>query len=144
MPLVTSKIMIKGDKDKIYALIKDMTSYPRFMKNLVQVEVLETNGRTDLTHWVSEVDGRQIVWTEKDYFYPEEYKITYAQTEGDLKKMTGAWTMSETPAGVEVVLTVDFEFGVPMLAGLLNPLLVCKVRENSQSMLAAMKAQIER
>ena len=42
-----------------------------------------------------------------------------------------------------MTLSVDFEFGIPMIAGMLNPLLKKKVRENSENMLAAIKAQIE-
>ena len=37
-----------------------------------------------------------------------------------------------------------FEFGIPMIAGLLNPILKKKVRENSENMLTAVKAQIEK
>jgi coenzyme Q-binding protein COQ10 len=95
MPQVVSQLVMRGSKEKIYAVIKEMTAYPRFMPNLVSVEVLEQGENTDLTHWVSDVDGRRIVWTERDTFYPEEFRITYAQTEGDLKKMEG----SLDPAG---------------------------------------------
>ena len=143
MPQVVSQIVIQGSKQKIYDVIKDMTAYPRFMQNLLSVEILEQGENTDLTHWVSDVDGRRIVWTERDNFYPEEFKITYAQTEGDLKKMAGAWTLIDVPEGVSVTLTVDFEFGIPMIAGMLNPLLKRKVRENCVNMLRAVQKQIE-
>lgn len=143
MPQVVSQIVIQGSKQKIYDVIKDMTAYPQFMQNLLSVEILEQGENTDLTHWVSDVDGRRIVWTERDNFYPEEFKITYAQTEGDLKKMAGAWTLIDVPEGVSVTLTVDFEFGIPMIAGMLNPLLKRKVRENCVNMLQAVQKQIE-
>ena len=86
MPYVESKITIKGDGNKIYEIIKDMASYPNFMKDLVSVEILERGEDYTVSHWVSNVDGRKIVWTERDTFYPEDLKITYAQTDGDLKK----------------------------------------------------------
>ena len=143
MPQVVSQIVIQGSKQKIYDVIKDMTAYPQFMQNLLSVEILEQGENTDLTHWVSDVDGRRIVWTERDNFYPDEFKITYAQTEGDLKKMAGAWTLIDVPEGVSVTLTVDFEFGIPMIAGMLNPLLKRKVRENCVNMLQAVQKQIE-
>ncbi|MPN03383.1 hypothetical protein SDC9_150613 [bioreactor metagenome] len=58
--------------------------------------------------------------------------------------MEGEWRLTSSNDGVEVVLSVDFEFGIPMIAGLLNPILKKKVRENSENMLAAVKAQIEK
>ena len=144
MPFVKSEIVIKGEKQKIFDVIQDMASYPKFMKNLVSVEVLEKGENYDISHWVSNVDGRKIVWTERDDFYPETFKITYKQTAGDLKKMEGAWEMRDTEEGVNVSLAVDFEFGIPMIAGLLNPILIRKVRENSEDMLQAIKGEIEK
>ena len=144
MPYVESKITINGDGNKIYEIIKDMASYPNFMKDLVSVEILERGEDYTISHWVTNADGRRIVWTERDTFYPEELKITYAQTEGDLKKMEGAWTIVEQADGCEVTLAVYFEFGIPMIAGLLNPILKKKVRENSENMLNSIKEQIEK
>mgnify|MGYP000056314849 FL=1 len=144
MPFVKSDILIKGDKNAIYQVIQNMEDYPRFMESLVSVTVLERGKNYDISHWVSNVDGRKIVWTERDDFYPEDFKITYQQTDGDLKKMEGVWELNDEAEGVRVSLTVDFEFGIPMIAGLLNPLLVRKVRENSEAMLAAVKGQIEK
>ena len=97
MPYVESKITIKGEGTKIYEIIKDMASYPNFMKDLVSVEILERGEDYTVSHWVSNVDGRKIVWTERDTFYPANLKITYAQTDGDLKKMEGAWTIIGIP-----------------------------------------------
>ena len=144
MLYVESKITINGDGNKIYEIIKDMASYPNFMKDLVSVEILERGEDYTISHWVTNADGRRIVWTERDTFYPKDLKITYAQTEGDLKKMEGAWRIVEQADGCEVTLAVDFEFGIPIIAGLLNPILKKKVRENSENMLNSIKEQIEK
>ncbi len=144
MPYVEVKTVIKGQGQQIFDIVKDMPSYPKFMKDLVSVELLEVGDNYDVSHWVSNVDGRKIVWTEKDTFYPEELKITYAQTEGDLKKMEGSWQIVPQGDSCEVSLAVDFEFGIPMIAGLLNPILKRKVRENSENMLNSIKEQIEK
>ena len=143
MPKVTSSLAMKADGKKIFAIVKNMAGYPAFMKDVVSVDILEEGTNYDISHWVTNADGRRIVWAERDDFYPEELKITYSQTEGDLKRMNGFWTIE--PQGEEclVTLEVDFEFGIPMIAGLLNPILKKKVRENSENMLAAIKEQIE-
>ncbi len=144
MPYVESKTLIKGEGKKIYDIIRDMAAYPAFMRDLVSVEILERGDGYTISHWVSNVDGRKIVWTERDEFYPDELRITYRQTDGDLKKMEGEWLITEQEAGCAVSLSVDFEFGIPMIAGLLNPILKKKVRENSENMLKAVKEQIEK
>ena len=130
MPYVEAKTVIEGDIDEIYEIIKDMQSYPKFMHDLVSVEIMERGEDYTVSHWVSNVDGRRIVWTERDTFYEGDKRIAYQQIKGDLKKMEGQWSLKQMEDGVEVLLTVDFEFGIPMIAGLLNPLLKKKVREN--------------
>ena len=144
MPFVETKTVINGNIDDIYNIVKNMEAYPSFMNDLESVKILEKGADYTLSHWVSNVDGRRIIWTEKDSFFDEEKRITYKQTEGDLKKMEGEWRLTNSTDGVEVLLSVDFEFGIPMIAGLLNPILKKKVRENSENMLAAVKAQIEK
>lgn len=144
MPYVESSIVIKGNGTAIYDVIKDMASYPSFMQDVVSVEILERGDAHTISHWVTNPDGRKIVWTERDNFYPDKLRITYTQVEGDLKKLEGAWSIEPETNGWKVTLVVDFEFGIPMIAGLLNPLLKKKVRENSENMLAAIKKQIEK
>lgn len=144
MPCVETKTTIKGKGEQIYRIIADMAAYPDFMKDLVSVEILERGADYTLSHWVSNVDGRRIVWTERDSFYPEQLRITYAQTDGDLKRMEGAWQITPQGEDCEVALVVDFEFGIPMIAGLLNPILKKKVRENCENMLTSIKEQIEK
>jgi len=143
MPFVEVMISVSCDRDKIYPILKDMEKYPEFMKDLVSVEVLERTGNTTVSKWVSNVDGRVIKWTELDTFDDENMHIAYKQIEGDLKKFEGEWILTPLIEGTEVKLTVDFEFGIPMIAGLLNPILKKKVRDNSLNMLKAIKEKME-
>lgn len=143
MPYVEVSTQIKAQAAQIYPVIKEMEKYPEFMPDLESVKVLQREENATLTHWVSNVDGRVIQWTERDSFDDEKMCIHYEQTAGDLKKFQGDWLLTETDAGTEVKLTVDFEFGIPMIAGLLNPILKKKVRDNSMNMLQAIKDRME-
>ena len=143
MPYVEVTISVGCTRDKIYPILKDMEKYPGFMADLVSVEVLERTATTTITKWVSNVDGRIIKWTELDTFDDENMHISYQQVDGDLKKMGGEWILTPRDEGPEIKLTVDFEFGIPMISGLLNPILKRKVRDNSINMLNAVKEKVE-
>lgn len=143
MPFVEVMISVSCDRDKIYPILKDMEKYPEFMTDLVSVEVLEREGNTTVSKWVSNVDGRVIKWTELDTFDDENMHISYKQIEGDLKKFEGEWILTPLSEGTEIKLTVDFEFGIPMISGLLNPILKRKVRDNSMNMLKSIKEKLE-
>ena len=143
MPYVEATISIKCQRDKIYPILKDMEKYPDFMTDLVSVQVLERTGNTTVSKWVSNVDGRVIKWTELDTFDDDDMHISYSQIDGDLKKMAGEWILTPTTEGTDIKLTVDFDFGIPMISGLLNPILKRKVRDNSINMLKAVKEKME-
>ena len=143
MPFVEVMISVSCDRNKIYPILKDMEKYPEFMTDLVSVEVLEREGNTTISKWVSNVDGRVIKWTELDTFDDENMHISYKQMEGDLKKFEGEWILTPLSEGTEIKLTVDFEFGIPMISGLLNPILKKKVRDNSMNMLKGIKEKLE-
>ncbi|TDX52681.1 type II toxin-antitoxin system RatA family toxin [Orenia marismortui] len=143
MPYIEESIEVNGKVDRVYKLVKDMESYPNFMPDVLRVEVIERDKNTTITNWVTNIDGRKICWTERDYFNDDEYQIIYKQISGDLKKFDGEWNLERSSKGIKITLTVDFEFGIPMLAPLLNPILKKKVRANSKKMLEAVKEKVE-
>lgn len=143
MPHVETSILVKGPAEAVYALAKNMEGYPEFMKDVVSVRVIERDENTTLTEWVTKLEGRTLQWKEKDMFDDADKHIRYQQTEGDLKQFEGDWFFIETPKGTKVTLTVDFEFGIPMIAALLHPIAKIKVRENCEMMLKAIKQKVE-
>lgn len=143
MPYVEVSQVIQAQKEEIYQIIKRMEDYPKFMKDVISVETLEKGKNTTITYWVTKVDGRTIKWKELDQFDDEKCHIAYKQISGDLKRFQGEWILEESDLGTKVVLTVDFDFGIPMIAPLLNPVLKKKVKQNSQNMLENIKKKME-
>ncbi len=145
MPYVEVSLPVGASREAIYPILKQMDKYPEFMTDLESVEVIERSADTTVTKWVSNVDGRIIRWTERDVFDDANCHIAYRQIDGDLKKFEGEWILTPLDAATtEIKLTVDFEFGIPMIAGLLNPILKKKVKINSENMLKAIKERLEK
>ncbi|HEX3030629.1 MAG TPA: aromatase/cyclase [Bacillota bacterium] len=146
MPSVFSEILIKGPVQAAWQLASEMEKYPEYMENVVAVKVLERDDsdHTTITSWITNVDGRKITWVEKDCFDLENLKIVYKQIVGDLKKFQGEWSFRQVGDETLVTLSVDFEFGIPMLSNLLNPVVAKKVKGNCEAMLKAIKAQVEK
>ena len=97
-----------------------------------------------ITRWKTLVEEAPIEWTEEDRFNDDALRIDYKLIEGDLDKFEGAWTFDERDGETHVMLGVDYDFGVPTLAELIGPTLEKKVNENSEMMLAALKAEAEK
>jgi len=143
MPWVERSILIEGPIEKVYELAKDMEAYPEFMPDVESVKVIERETHRTVTEWETSVDGTPILWTEEDRFDDENFVIDYHLIEGDLDKFEGQWRFLRSGSGTQVILTVDYDFGIPELTNLIGPTLEQKVGENSEMMLAGMKRRIE-
>ncbi|MFP4498849.1 MAG: type II toxin-antitoxin system RatA family toxin [Vulcanimicrobiota bacterium] len=143
MPYVETKIFIKTEPVRVYEMACNMEEFPEFMKDVEEVNVLERNANSTITEWVSNVDGTPLIWTEEDIFDDKSLKITYRLIEGDLDKFEGEWEFKQKDGGCEVILGVDYDFGMPSLTELIGPTLKEKVKENSEMMLIGMKEKLE-
>jgi len=144
MPLVEENIKVLASPDVIYPIIKDVKKFPEFMANVNEVIIKEEADGWQISEWHNEVDGRKISWVEKDEYEPENYLIKFSLVEGDLKKYYGHWRLKRLEDNSTLVdFSIYFEFGIPMLAPLLHPLLARKLRENMRQMLTALKQKVE-
>lgn len=143
MAYVERSILIEGPIEKVYELAKDMEAYPDFMPDVESVKVIEREPHRTVTEWETSVDGTPILWTEEDRFDDENFVIDYHLIEGDLDKFEGQWRFVRSGSATQVILTVDYDFGIPELTNLIGPTLEQKVGENSEMMLAGMKRRIE-
>ena len=143
MPYLEQEILINGNPRDIYDIAVDMEKFPEFMEDVEEVNILERNGTVNISEWVTNIDGTPIIWTEEDRFDSDKLCITYKMIEGDLDKFEGEWKFTPTDNGCQVVLSVDYDFGMPSLTELIGATLESKLRENCQMMLSGMKKKIE-
>ncbi len=143
MPYVESRIAIAAPARAVYELAKDQERFPEFMPDVETVKVLERHPDRAISRWKTLVEEAPIEWTEEDRFDDGGLRIDYALLEGDLDTFQGAWTFEERDGLTHVLLTVEYDFGVPTLAELIGPTLQKKVLENSEMMLKALKVQAE-
>jgi coenzyme Q-binding protein COQ10 len=142
VPLVVCEAVVPAPPARAFALASDMESYPRYMKDVVALRVLEREPGAQVSEWHARFQGRILRWKERDVFDEAALTIRYAQTEGDLRRFEGAWTFEPAPGGTRVRLTCDFDLGIPMLAPLLDPVARLVVRKNCEDMLAAMAERL--
>jgi coenzyme Q-binding protein COQ10 len=140
MPRVEVVQVVPARPEHVYAMLQDMERFPQYMSAMESLRVLERGEGYTVTEWVARLQGARFRWIERDEFSPG--RIDYRQLHGDLRKFEGYWTVVEEPAGgTQVTLVTDFEFGMPMLSALLNPVARVALRENARAMLAAIADQ---
>jgi len=138
MPMVEVRKVIAAQPQAVFGVLSDMESFPRFMENVVSVKVVRRDEGTTDSQWHVTLQGAPFRWLERDTFLPEEGRITYQQISGDLRRFEGEWRVEAAEGGTSVTLTTDFEFGMPMIANLLNPVAKLILRRNAEQMLDAL------
>ncbi len=143
MPLVEETIEITMDSTELFPIISDFEKYPDIMEDVKKVNILERGDNWSVSEWINEIDGRVIKWVEKDHIKPSENRIDFELVKGDLKTYYGFWQLDKSGSDTKVTLSIYFEFGIPMIAPLIHPLLAKKLRENMKQMLSDLKRRAE-
>ncbi len=129
--------------ERVYALAKDVERFPQFMPDLDSVTVIERHATGTVTEWVGRVQGRRIRWVEEDEWDDARRVCAFKLRSGDFSKYEGTWRFEETPEGVLTSMEVEFEMDIPLAGALLSSLVKVLMRKNCESMLAALKGQLE-
>ena len=143
LPRVEVSKIINAPIDKVFAICSDMVSFAEFMPDVESVSLIEEGANYTITDWKTKLQGKRIEWREREDYDSVNYHIRYEQIKGDLKKMEGEWIFTESEDGTGVTLTMDFEFGLPLLEPVLNPVALLALRKNMNGMLSAIKNKAE-
>ncbi|MEW2068768.1 SRPBCC family protein [Streptomyces sp. NPDC007346] len=106
-----------------YALVRDFARYPELVESVRSVTVHPPAPGGE-THSDWEVDFRSgvLTWSEADVFDDEGLTVSFRQTEGDFEEFTGQWEVTgDGSGGCRVRFTAKFDFGLPSLAGIIDP-----------------------
>ena len=148
MPEVTVKARLAATPDAVWALISDMEAFPRFMSSVESLRVLERGEGWTVSEWVCRLQGMRFRWTERDEFARGEGVVRYRQIAGDLARFEGEWELAPRPGAAasetEVRLRTLFDFGLPMLSAMLDPVAKIALRKNVEAMLRGLEREVAR
>lgn len=103
---LSKSMVINENADSIYQIWKDIKKFPKFMKHIRSVE----RKQDDIIHWM--VEGpfdTMIEWDTKIYTDPQERKITWKGTGGDIDASGQVQVKPEGPEKTKLKLFLNFE-----------------------------------
>ncbi|WP_414166921.1 type II toxin-antitoxin system RatA family toxin [Streptoverticillium reticulum] len=131
---------VGASAQEAYDRVRDFARYPELVAAVRKVTVHPAEaGRPLLSDW--EVDFRNgvLCWSEEDVFDDTALTITFGQTEGDFETFDGQWEIRPDGAGASVVrFSAKFDFGLPSLAGIIDPVAERVLRETITGILRAL------
>jgi coenzyme Q-binding protein COQ10 len=142
MPLVEVDEVMPAPVQRVWDVVNDVLSYPRLMDHVKSVEVREQGSNYRLTVWVVDLKGCRMRWVEREEVNHERHRIEYRQLEGDMATFEGFWQLEALTAdSTRVILSVQFDIGIPMLSEMLNPVAERAIRDNSRRMLMSLGSE---
>lgn len=147
MALVQSSIHIEGPVEQVYALAKDIESFPEFMPDLESVRVIErsADGSRTVSEWVGIVKEfkTKVKWTEEDIWDDRSHVCSFSLMKGDYSKYSGTWRFTDLSGTTRFDSEIEVEYDVPLIGALIRGLIARKMKENVDNMLVAIKNKVE-
>jgi len=140
---VSATMIIHAPLEQVYRVAKDVERFPEFMPDVESIRVLERTDGGTVTEWVGLVQGRKVRWIEEDHWDDAGHRCSFRQREGDFSRYEGTWRFEAVPGGTRTTLDLAYEMDLPLAGPLLSNLLKVLVRKNLESMLTALKHQLE-
>lgn len=105
-----------------YARIGDFARYPDLVDTVRRVSVRPDVGGGALnSDWEVDFRGGVLAWEEEDVFDDATMTISFRQTRGDFDTFDGQWRVSPHGSGCRVEFGAEFDFGLPTLANIVDP-----------------------
>jgi ribosome-associated toxin RatA of RatAB toxin-antitoxin module len=107
---------------EVFDALADSRNIARLVDVVESVVHLEEDGASALTAWTVRFATGPLRWTERDEFDRALGTIAFRQTEGDFDDFAGRWSIAQDGRDVRVLFSASFDFGVPALSGVLEPI----------------------
>ena len=147
MPRVESSVVINGPPDKVFALARDIESFPEFMPDLKKVTILEKNldGNRVVSEFVGFIKDFRITikWVEEDEWDEQAKTCRFKLVKGDFKSYSGMWTFEPADGGTKYTSVIDFEYEIPLIGPIIKSLVAKLMKQNVDNMLNAIKDKVE-
>ncbi|MEV0694332.1 SRPBCC family protein [Streptomyces sp. NPDC050388] len=95
--------------------------YPELTDVIRSVASRRVSDGEEVSDWDVYFRNGILSWSETDRFDRETLTITFEQTDGDFAEFAGVWRLTADGADCLVDFSAEFDFGIPSLAGILDP-----------------------
>ncbi len=144
MPKIEVSTNIRDTAINIYNTIKNMESFPNFMRDIKSLMIIKKFPDKIISAWEIEIEGAPVKWKEEDIFNDEKLELSFNALEGDYKKYQGLWKIIPMDKYTKVVIEADFDWGIPVLEKHVDKVLKKRACFALSGMLQAIKKKLEK
>lgn len=115
---------------QVFTACADFGRYSQLAPHVKQTTVTATlPGPAGRSEWELFFRSGLLHWTEDEQFDTRAPSITFTQYTGDFDEFHGEWTFQADGPDVHLRFSADFDFGIPSLEGILDPIAERVIKE---------------
>jgi ribosome-associated toxin RatA of RatAB toxin-antitoxin module len=126
MPSVTVESFIPAttgtDLDTVFSTVCDIERAADHSDEVHSVTVSTKQGDTKEAQWTLPFHNGLLCWSQQDWIDRPTKRITFRQLDGDFHHFQGEWTVNDSGQATVVRFSADFDFGIPALAPITDPI----------------------
>ncbi|RDI68143.1 type II toxin-antitoxin system RatA family toxin [Nocardia pseudobrasiliensis] len=115
--------------DEAFDRISEFEKYPELVDEVRDVTVRTRDDGHTVSDWEVYFRNGPLRWSEVDYFQHDRRRIIFEQLSGDFHIFRGSWAVDPVRAGSSVQFEATFDFGIPSLTGVLEPIATKVLKE---------------
>ncbi|MFE7570574.1 type II toxin-antitoxin system RatA family toxin [Streptomyces sp. NPDC057539] len=101
--------------------VSAFSRYSEFTEVIRSVTSRRESGTEEVSDWEVYFRNGILCWTEADRFDRDALTIAFEQIDGDFAEFAGVWRLVADGDDCVVDFSAEFDFGIPSLAGILDP-----------------------
>lgn len=145
MITIELSISVNQKKEQVYNLLKNLQEFPRFMRDIKKLEIIENKNHRLVTLWEIDIEGTAVAWKEEDVYDDTSMSMQFRMLEGDYGVYNGKWQITNGLSKETIVhYSVNIGWGIPSFEKVIGNILEKKQRRIIKSMLVAMKRRLEK
>ncbi len=129
-------------KSVAYSLLSDMTSFPQYMPNVLEVVEKRLSSNRSRVEWRCTIEGAPFTWTQENTYDADNHAVHYRLIAGDFDSLEGSWRIEPSSGGLALKLLLTYALDLPVIEDVLGPVLREKLHSNSHQMLSHIKERL--
>ena len=114
---------------RMFDLVSDLESYPRFVPNCSAMEVRDDVGGAVLAKMTVQFGPIKQAYTSRVVADPQTLTITAKATDGPFAYLDSKWTFTPEGQGTRIRFDLDFKMSNPLVAAVAEPAFASKQDE---------------
>ncbi|NJP66801.1 SRPBCC family protein [Streptomyces spiramenti] len=109
------------DAEQAFDRVSAFSRYPELTDVIRSVGTRQVSPAEEISDWEVYFRNGVLCWSESDLFDRDTLTIAFEQVDGDFAEFRGTWRTEQAGPDCLVVFAAEFDFGIPSLAGILDP-----------------------